>query len=181
MLTILIPDAEYYNNESLEFFEIKGKEITLEHSLKSISKWESKWKKPFLTDDKKTVEECLDYIKCMCLTPNVKDELYSNLTRENVNSILDYIDDSMSATIINNGLVSKTSKKEVITSELIYYWMVALNIPFECEKWHINRLFNLIEICNIKNGKPKKKSRKEILNEYSSLNAKRKAELNTKG
>ena len=154
MLIINIPSKELFNEKKQEFIQVKGTNIELEHSLISISKWESKWKKPFVSDIEKTTEETIDYIKCMLIDD--KQSLYINyLTEENIKKINNYITDSMTATTFYD---DKTTgkKKEIVTSELIYYWMIANNVPLECEKWHLNRLLTLIRICNIKNTPPKK-------------------------
>jgi hypothetical protein len=180
MLHINVPGREFFNEKSQEFITIPGASLALEHSLVSISKWESKWHKPFLDSTEKTQEEVLDYIKCMTLTQNVNPDTYSILTTENMSDINSYINDSMTATTFTE---SKTAshKKEVVTSELVYYWMIALQIPFECQKWHINRLLTLIRVCNIKNQSPKKMSKNDILSRNKSLNAARKAKLHSRG
>ena len=180
MLHINVPGREFFNEKSQEFITIPGASLALEHSLVSISKWESKWHKPFLDTTEKTQEEVLDYIKCMTLTQNVNPDIYSILTTDNMSDINDYINDSMTATTFTE---TKTTshKKEVVTSELVYYWMIALQIPFECQKWHINRLLTLIRVCNIKNQPPKKMSKNDILSRNKSLNAARKAKLHSRG
>jgi hypothetical protein len=154
----------------------------LEHSLVSLSKWEARWKKPYLSVEKHTREEVIDYIRCMTITQNVKDEIYYVLTTQNLKMVEDYIADPMTATTFQlEGGKKKRRNKEVITSELIYYWMVMYQIPFECEKWHLNRLMTLINICSIKNDPGKKRSRSETLQQYAALNAQRRKILNTKG
>lgn len=180
MLTITIPAREQFNEETNEFIETKEQTLVLEHSLVSISKWESKWHKAFLSKKEKTYEETIDYVKCMTLTQNVDPNVYMNLTHANLKEILDYIDNPMTATTIKEPK-SKAFNTEVTTSELIYYWMVSLNIPFECQKWHLNRLITLIRVCNVKNKPPKKRSRREILSEYAAINEARRREWNTKG
>lgn len=180
MLQITIPADELWD-ESKEEFVIVNKEETLQlqHSLVSISKWESKWCKPFLSKEAKTYEETLDYIKCMTITQNVKPEVYDRLTKYNIEAITNYIDAPMTATTFNDR--SNGSTRQIITSELIYYWMIASNIPMECQKWHLNRLLTLIRVCNIKNTPAKKMNRRDIINQYASLNAARKQQFNTKG
>lgn len=180
MLNITIPATETFDEIKGEFVYTKEQTLQLEHSLLSISKWESKWCKPFLGKQEKTSEEIIDYIKCMTLNKTVSDEVYNCLTQSNINSINDYIGAPMTATSFSiNERGSRNS--EQITSELIYYWMIALNIPFECQKWHINRLLTLIRVCNIKNQPPKKMSKREIISRNAALNAARRQQLNTKG
>ena len=181
MLEIFVPACEGYDEKKQEFVLIsKEQTLQLEHSLVSLSKWESKWHKSFLTKDEKTYEETIDYIKCMTLNKNVPPEVYANLTRKNIEQINQYIGDSMTATTFSDDKNAKPSR-ERITSELIYYWMVALNIPFECQKWHLNRLLTLIKVCSIKNQPPKKSSRKQIMSRNAALNAARRKQLNSRG
>ena len=180
MLTLTIADSEYYNEDSATFVSVKGKTIDLEHSLVSISKWESKWCKAFLGKEQKTREEEEDYIRCMIIDRSVSPEIINGFSKEQFEKVAEYIEHKMTATTfsnINNGAV----RNEVVTSELIYYWMISLNIPFECQKWHLNRLLTLIQVCSIKNTPPKKVSRSAILNRNAMLNAERKKQLNTKG
>lgn len=180
MIRITIPANELWDAKNKQFINVKEHTLQLEHSLVSLSKWESKWCKPFLTKQEKTVEETIDYIRCMTLTQNVDQNVYKCLTNENIIQVNNYIEAPMTATKIsedNNG----KSNKEQVTAELIYYWMVALNIPFECQKWHLNRLLTLIRVCNIKNSPPKKMSKKEILNRNRALNEARRAKLKSKG
>lgn len=180
MLTITIPAKELWNEATQEFSF--GKEVTLklEHSLVSLSKWESKWCKPFLTKQDKTIDEMIDYIKCMTITQNVPDETYNRLTQEHINQIFDYIDAPMTATTIHEKPGAKSSGEQV-TAELIYYWMISLNIPPEYEKWHLNRLITLVRVCNVKNQPPKKMGRRERLSRQAALNASRRKQLNTRG
>ena len=180
MLRITIPAVEQWDEAKQEFIYTKEQTLSLEHSLVSLSKWESKWCKPFLTKQEKTFEETLDYIKCMTLTQNVDPEVYNYLTNENIKEINEYIGAPMTATYFSDEKTSKTSREQV-TAELIYYWMIALNIPFECQKWHLNRLLTLIKVCNIKNQSPKKRSKKDIMSRNAALNAARRKRLNTKG
>ena len=180
MHTITIPERELFNEETGEFIVFKEKKLQLEHSLISLSKWESKWCKSFFIKGEKTPEETIDYIKCMTLTKNVDPELYNYLTKENIDQILKYIDAPMTATTFHEDKTNSTSR-ERITSELIYYWMIALNIPFECQKWHLNRLLTLIRVCNIKNQPPKKMGKRQLMNRNTALNAARRKQLNSKG
>jgi len=180
MLQITIPAVELWDEQKQEFVTTKEQTLSLEHSLVSLSKWESKWCKPFLTKQEKTFEETLDYIKCMTITQNVDPEVYNHLTNENIDEVNRYIEAPMTATYFLDEKNSKTSREQV-TAELIYYWMIALNIPFECQKWHLSRLLTLIKVCNIKNQPPKKRSKKEIMSRNAALNAARRKQLNTKG
>lgn len=179
MLQLIIPDLEFFDNHKEEFIITKGQSIQVEHSLVSISKWESKWNKPFLNKKEKTIQETIDYIKCMTITQNVPDKVYDNLTRDNINSISNYIAAPMSATWFNE--TSNKSNREIITSEIIYYWMITYNIPFECQKWHLNRLLTLIRVCSNKSAPEKKMSRAEIISRNRALNNKRRQQLNSKG
>lgn len=180
MLQITIPATEQFNEETNEFVTTKAQTLQLEHSLISLSKWESKWCKSFIDSKNKTNEETLDYVRCMTLTSNVKPEVYQCLTPQNIADINAYIDAPMTATVFND-MGDKGGKKDVITSELIYYWMIANNIPFECEKWHLNRLITLIRVCNIKNTPPKKMSKRDIMSRNAALNAARRQQMNSRG
>lgn len=180
MLQITIPAVELWDEQKQEFVYTKEQTLALEHSLVSLSKWESKWHKPFLSKTEKTVEETIDYIRCMTLTQNVKPEVYLGLTAENITQVNKYIEDPMTATFFSEDNVGKNSR-EIVTNELIYYWMTALNIPVKFEKWHLNRLLTLIRVCNIKNSPPKKYSKGEIMKRNAALNAARRKQLGTKG
>lgn len=184
MLTIVIPPkvSEEYDSKNNKFiYKIIHEAVTLqmEHSLISISKWESKWHKPFLASEI-SGEKLLDYIKCMTLTHNIDDEAYNRLTDQNIKSIIDYINDPMTATTFSKKENVKPNR-ETITSEVIYYWMVELKIPVEFEKWHINRLLTLIRVCEIKNTPPKKMSKKDVMANNAALNAARRKKYNSKG
>lgn len=182
MLQIVVPiSPEGWDERKQEFVEPETKILQLEHSLVSISKWEAKWHKPFLSKNAKTDEETFDYIKCMTLTQNVDPSVYDHLTVTNVDQIKEYIENPMSATTVNIRSEDKNNNKEVVTSELIYYWMIALNIPSEYQKWHLNRLLKLIEVCNVKNAPPKKRSKGDIMRSNAALNAARRKSLGTKG
>lgn len=180
MLHITIPATEHWDSAKGEFVYTKEQHLQLEHSLVSLSKWESKWGKVFLSNAEKTAEETIDYIKCMTITQNVKPEVYNCLTMENIQEVNDYISAPMTATYFSDEKGGKKNREQV-TAELIYYWMIALNIPFECQKWHLNRLLTLIRVCNIKNAPPKKRSQNEILSSNAALNAARRKKLNSKG
>ena len=182
MLTIEIPiSPEGWDEAKQEFVESRTQSLQLEHSLISLSKWESKWHKPFFSTKEMTDEETLDYIKCMTLTKNVKPDVYNHITRENMNDVVNYIGDPMTATTFYKD-EKGANNRETVTSELIYYWMIASNIPFDpCQKWHLNRLITLIRVCGIKNTPPKKRSSREIMSRNAALNAARRQQMNSKG
>lgn len=180
MLKIDVPTVEYFDPNRNEFVYIKGQTISLEHSLISISKWEAKWEKPFIGQKNFTDEELIDYVRCMSVNPNTDPSVFLGLTQEHINEVVKYIDSKMTATTFSNNKHDKGAK-EVITSELIYYWMVAYNIPFECQKWHLNRLLTLVRICGIKNAPSKKMGKHETMSRNKSLNAARRAKNHSKG
>lgn len=189
MLTIQIPGEEYWDADREEFICRKATTLALEHSLLSLSKWESKWHVPFL-DAKNglTPEQMQDYVRCMTLNKGVPDEAYRHLTQENCTAIYTYMNDPMTATWFREdentnkaGPRSGKSTTSAVTSEVLYYDMVELGIPFECEKWHLNRLLTLIRVCNEKHKLPKKVSKSEQAARRKALNAKRKKELGTRG
>lgn len=179
MLKITIPGKEMFNEKTQEFFETKSYTIQLEHSLVSVSKWEAKWNKPFLGKQEKTVEETIDYIRCMTITQNIDPVVYNGLSDRNVKDINKYIDAPMTATTFSDG--KGKLNNDIITSELIYYWMTSLSIPMECQRWHLNRLLTLIRVCNVKNAPAKKMSKRELMQRNASLNAARRAKFNSKG
>lgn len=180
MLKIVIEGEEFYNEEEKTFETINDVHLELEHSLVSVSKWESIYEKPFLTPGVKSSEEIFDYIKAMVLTPNVDLDVLYTCSQKNLDKIQQYIDSNQSATTFGV-MPERRGPGEIITSELIYYWIVSFNIPFECQYWHLNRLFSLIRICNIKNSKPKRMSRNEIAQRNRELNAQRREKLGTSG
>lgn len=180
MLNIVIPETEYWDESKNEFITIKECTLQLEHSLLSLSKWESKWCKLFLSKEQKTYEETIDYIKCMTINQNVSPDVYTRLTKENIDEINEYIAAPMTATTVSNTGTGRGSGEQV-SSELIYYWMISLNIPFECQKWHLNRLLTLVKVCNVKNEPPKKMGKRALASRNASLNAARRKQLNSKG
>ena len=181
MLTITIPaGGEVYDEGANEFISCNGQTLQLEHSLVSLSKWESKWCKPFITKGIRTLDESIDYIRCMTLTQNVNPIIYKFITQKNIDEVSAYIDAPMTATKLPDQGKSGINR-DVITAERIYYWMIALQIPFECQKWHLNRLISLINMCNFMNQPPKKMSEQEIMRRNSELNAARRKALNTRG
>ena len=181
MITIHIPENELYDEAKDEFYEVKEVTLELEHSLISVSKWESKWKKPYLVEEKKTTEEVLDYIRCMTINKNVDPNVYRAIPASEIKKIVDYINDPMTATVFYDASPMPTRNSEFITSELVYFWMTAYNIPFTCEKWNFNRLMTLIRIAGEKNSEQKKMSPDEIRAQNKMLNEKRRAALKSKG
>lgn len=190
MITITVPEQhhEFFNEEDGKFYYIDldhDVSLELEHSLISLRKWEGKTHKPFIKTENKTAEEVLEYIKCMTMNKiREKDKIaYDLLTEENLQKIKEYIDDPMTATWFSNGQKkSSMSSREAVTAEIIYYWMIALNIPVEFERWHLNRLITLIKVVSIKsNTKPEKVNKRDAARERAALNAKRRAMYKTKG
>lgn len=184
MLTLTLPKTELFNEETNEFINCKEIEIRLEHSLVSISKWEMKWHEAFLNKKNMTEEEISDYIKFMAIGNNVDDSIINRLNSEHIKQIQDYIANPMSATWFNNQNQNGPKSREVLTSELIYYYMIAYHIPFECQKWHLNRLITLIRICSLKESQRQgsnKMSKSEIYKNNTALNAQRRAKLHSKG
>lgn len=180
MLQITVPATELYDEINERFVNIREQTLQLEHSLVSISKWESTWNKPFLSKVDKTDDELLDYVKCMTITQNVNSETYLCLSDDNYARIKRYIEAPMTATTFSKDENGRTNR-EKITSEIIYYWMIALNIPMECQKWHLNRLLTLIKVCSIKNSPKKKRSGAELSRHHAAVNAANRKRLNTKG
>lgn len=181
MLKLEIPDVELYNEEKNEFFTIPGCTLVLEHSLVSLSKWEAKWHKPFLAKDNKSRKEILDYVRCMTITQNVNDDIYKYMPSHILDRIGDYIEDPMTATTFAQNNSKNSVSREVITSEIIYFWMINFNIPMECQKWHLNRLLTLINVCNLKFQPKRKMTPQEIAARNRALNAERKAKYGTRG
>lgn len=181
MLEIIVPGIEDWDERTEEFVtRVKEQTLRLEHSLVSLSKWESKWHKSFLHTHDKTTEEIVDYIKCMTLTQGVDPSVYNRLSSENIQAINAYIGDPMTATTISNKENGKPNR-EIVTAELIYYWMISHQIPFECRKWHLNQLLTLIQVCNVKSAPPKRQSRSSVANQQAALNAARRKKYNTRG
>lgn len=176
MLHISVPGVEMFDEATSTFITTKPQQLQLEHSLVSLSKWESKWHKPFLSKTPHTDEEMRSYVQCMTLTQNVDENVYKCLTAGNLKDIDAYIDDSMTATTFSKQQ-NQSFNREQITAELIYYWMISLNIPFECQKWHLNRLLTLVQVCDRKNSPPKKMTAQE----RNALNQARRAKYHTRG
>lgn len=180
MLEIVIPEGEVFNDDTQSFIKIKRCKLRLEHSLLSVSRWESRWEKPFLSKEQKTMEETIDYVKCMTINGGIPEETYLALTQNDYLAIRAYIESPMTATTFSKAFQTKVSR-EVITSEIIYFWMISQQIPFECEKWHLNRLLTLIKVCSIKNAPEKKRSKRDIMSRNAQINAKRRSKLKSKG
>lgn len=181
MLTITIPSAEFWDEKSEQFIYTKAQTLKLEHSLVSISKWESRWHKPFLSKETKTYEETIDYIKCMTLTQNVSPDVYQYITNANIDAVNQYIAASLTASTVREEKGGSTNIRKNITSELIYYWMVCYNIPLECQKWHLSRLFMLIRICEAENKPHKKRSKRDLYRYHNEVNAANRKRFNSKG
>ena len=180
MLTIVVPLTRRYDEETNEFVVHDSVKLELEHSLVSLSKWESFFEKRFLSDTPKTAEETLWYIKAMTLN-EVPEEVFQYLTAELVAEIDTYVSAKMTATTFPESRETGGGQEKNITAELIYYWMIALNVPFECQHWHLNRLLTLIRVCNVKNAPAKKRSKAEIAAERRALNAQRRAQTGSSG
>lgn len=181
MLSLTIPAADLWDEKNQEFIPTKERTLQLEHSLVSISKWEAKWKKSFLKHKDKTYEETVDYIKCMTITQNVDPNVYLGLTNKNIQQVNAYIEDPMTASHVPDVTETKGGPKDTMTAEMIYYCMIACNIPFECQKWHLNRLLTLIRICDMKNRKPTKRNPRDIGRSNRAINAARRKRHNSRG
>lgn len=186
MLEIITDDVELFDRDREEFVTVKSAKLQLEHSLISVKKWEQKWQKPFLGSNDRTYEEICDYVRCMTINNNVDPMVYKMLDQKTIKKVLDYMGDPMTATTINEKLLTinglKKNSREAITAEIIYYWMIALSIPIEpFEKWHLNQLLTLIKVVNVKNGKTPKPNKKEAARERARLNAQRRAQFKSKG
>lgn len=186
MLEITIPGKEHFDEKTNRFLTVDDVTLELEHSLVSLSKWEEMFEIPFLSDgsgkDERTPEQTFAYIKLMTLTPGVPDEVYGRLTQENVKQISEYIDRKMTATWFTERPNSRGPRSsEIITAELIYYWMTALQIPYDRETWHLKKLLTLIQVAMLKNQPAKKMNPKEAMQQQRALNAQRQAQHGTTG
>ena len=184
MLELEINAIQAWNEETEEFINFDGCTLHLEHSLVSLSKWESRWCKPFLTNDAKSLDESVDYIRCMVLDKDVDPLAFELITQENIDQVYTYINASMTATTfttLNDGQSKKSTTNTFVTSELIYYWMRTLQIPFDCETWHLNRLLTLIRLTEVKESPSKKMNKRDIANRYAAINAANRKKYNSKG
>lgn len=186
MLEIKVPEIHetLFNNETSEFTQIDIKEtvLRLEHSLISLQKWEQKYNIPFLATKEKTIDQFLFYVKCMTLNHDVDSRIYRYLSSDILNKILNYMEKKMTAAWFNDGLIgAQKTPNETVTSEIIYYWMISLNIPIEFQKWHLEALLTLIKVVSLKNDKPKKKDPRLAAAERNALNEKRRAKYKSKG
>jgi len=179
MLRVHVAIAEDFDDAISQFIEADGITLCLEHSLLSLSKWESRWEIPFLGKTEKTNEQIIDYIRAMFLGEEFPEVVVNSFTAEHYNSITSYIDAKMTATWF--GEARESPSQEVVTSELIYYWMIQAGVPFECQNWHLNRLLTLLKICSIKNGPKKKMNWGEAKRRQRELNDQRRREMGTRG
>lgn len=182
LLLEIIQDAyEIFKEETNEFINVPSIHLKLEHSLISIQKWESKWKKAFLGPEKKTNAELIDYIRCMAIQSNAGEDVYQYLSPQNIRKVIQYIEDPMTATTISqNSMNGSGGRGEIVTAEVIYYWMFKLGLPLELEKWHFNRLWMLLQVFNAKDN-PKKLSKAEAAQQRMKLNAERRKKYKSKG
>ena len=181
MLRIVVPGDEAFDERTSSLVTVGDVVLELEHSLVSLSKWESEFEKSFLETKDKSNEEVIGYIKAMTLTPDVPEEVWHRLTDENWNEINAYIEAKNTATIFFDDPAEPKTKQETITAEIVYYWMFSFGIPLECQHWHLNKLFTLIKVFSMKAEKPKKMSKAELNRRNREMNARRKAKLGTKG
>lgn len=180
MLKITVPELELWDERNERFIYLASQTLELEHSLASLSKWESTWCKSFLSQKSMTDEEILDYIRCMTITPNVDPEIYMRLSEDNITQINAYIKAPMTATTFSEDKSGRPTR-EIITAEIVYHWMITLNVPLECEQWHLNKLLAFLKVCSIKNSPPKRRSEKDIMSQNAALNAARRQQMNSRG
>lgn len=183
MLTLTLHGKQSWDDAKEEFVYEDVIELELEHSLVSLSKWEAIWEKPFLAPGEKTTEETLGYVETMCLTPNIPPEVFQLLTNDHLRQVNDYINAKMSATWFTElpGGAKTPAKRDIITAEVLYYWIFSAQIDICVENWHINRLFTLLKVFNEKNAPPKKMRKGDAAAQRRMLNAQRKTQLGTTG
>ena len=180
MLPLEIAGAEYWDEAKEEFISSPGTTLRLEHSLRSLKKWESKWKKPYLSQKDMTMEELIDYIRCMTLGPEKDPLVYQSLTFDQLVQIKDYINDPMTATTFREE-ENAPKNRSVTTAEILYYEMSELNIPYSCDTWHLNQLMTLIRVCAIKRAPKKKGRNKNAAQSRKNLNKQRQKKYGTSG
>lgn len=181
MLTIKVPLKEGFDDELDEFVILESYTFSLEHSLVSLSKWEAKFEKPFLSPNPKTAEETLWYIRCMAFDEEISDHILNKLSEQNIREINEYINGKQSATWFKEAVDLPAKSPEIITAEIIYYWMLTLNVEKACEDWHLNKLITLIRVCNEKNAPPKKTNSADLARNRRLLNEERLARYGTEG
>lgn len=181
MLELFVSEKEFFDGKRNTFVQIPSCTITLEHSLISLSKWESKWQIPYFNGVEKTQKQNNDYIRCMAVGQIKDDRIFDTLSADELLQIQSYIESPMTATTFSSRKESKKTKKDVITAEVIYSQMFAFGISMECQKWHLNRLLTLIKVCNLQNGPGEKMSTKDAVSWAAEQNAARQAKYNTKG
>lgn len=183
MLKLSLPKLEIWNDKTESFEEIGGANVELEHSLYTVSTWESKWKKPFSKKDSFGRKEFIDYIaNHMCQTPGIPANVWLSLDGKAIKQIQDYIEDPMTATTINRAhQIGKAHRKETVTAELIYFYMFQFGIPIECEHWHLNKLMTLIDVCSVKSSPPRKMGKRDALSQQAALNKARRAKSGSRG
>lgn len=181
MLQLTLPAGRGFNEDTEEFVIFPAVTLRLEHSLISIHKWEAKWHKSYLDNKEFTAEEQLDYIRCMSLDPNFDPIVLRRLRKDDFIKVRDYITNPMTATVIHKKKSQGPNSGQFITAELIYYWMVEFGIPFECNKWHLNQLLTLIEVCSIKQTPGNKMNKREAAMMRASANEARRKKLGSRG
>lgn len=181
MLEITIDEKEYFNELTDEFIYSPSCTLQLEHSLYSMYEWESKYKKPFMSKEPRTYEETVDYIRMMTLNKPIDDLVYRSISQQDISKIVTYMEDPMTATTFKDNNRPKGNNGSYLSAEVIYYYMTALNIPFECQYWHLNKLMTLIRVCNEKQQPPKKMGKRALMERNTKLNAQRRAALKSRG
>lgn len=159
----------------------EGKVVRLqfEHSLRSLSKWESKNKIAFLAGREKTPAQMVDYYRCMLLSPEDPDLVYL-LDPSQMEELTNYINENQTASSVPNEGPTQYNP-ETTTSELVYFWMTALKINWEAQDWHFSRLMMLVQITSYKQQPPKKRNPREVLSDMRRENERRKKLFNTSG
>lgn len=182
MLTLETLETELFDEATQRFILVPSTTLVLEHSLVSLSKWEVQWGKPFHNGEAKTTEETHSYIQHMNSAPVPSELVFTLISDADITRISEYINEKHTATWFKVDPLAKPNN-EVVTAEVIYYWMIAHQIPMDAEYWHLNKLFTLIKVCNEKNKPPKKSKMptRDFAASRRALNAQRKAEMGTTG